>query len=223
MHLITFATPSHIAHANNLVKSALAHGFTTSRVYTPEDLSPEFIRANAALFMAHRAGYWVWKPWIILDYMCSQPTGQIVCYSDSMYLVKGSMEPLVTAWLADSACDIAITHNKPNEPSFPECAWSKADAFAQLQMTMDDATPQAWAGFLVMRVSPASIDFVRRWLGLAQTDLITDAPSRLPNHPSFKENRHDQTVLSLLAKREGIPFHTFPPSPLYNLRVPPHI
>lgn len=37
--------------------------------------------------------------------------------------------------------------------------------------------------------------------------LIDDSPSFAPNHPEFRENRHDQSILSTLAARDGIKLH----------------
>ena len=33
--------------------------------------------------------------------------------------------------------------------------------------------------------------------------LVDDSPSRIPNHPSFCENRHDQSCFSLIRKTRG--------------------
>lgn len=47
---------------------------------------------------------------------------------------------------------------------------------------------------------------VHRWKEacLLRPDLITDQVSDIPNHPSFIEHRHDQSVLSILAKQLGV-------------------
>ena len=37
--------------------------------------------------------------------------------------------------------------------------------------------------------------------------LIDDSPSVFPNHPEFRENRHDQAILTTLAYRDGIKLH----------------
>jgi hypothetical protein len=44
--------------------------------------------------------------------------------------------------------------------------------------------------------------------------LIDDSPSVFPNHPEFREHRHDQAILTTLAYREGIKLHYWPAS--YN-------
>ena len=50
------------------------------------------------------------------------------------------------------------------------------------------------------------IDFVNKWYDVMTNHfhLCTDEPSSLPNHPNFKENRHDQSVFSMLSKIYGI-------------------
>ena len=51
------------------------------------------------------------------------------------------------------------------------------------------------------------MDFFAEWLRHAQDERnLTDAPNQcgLPNYPGFVEHRHDQSILSLLGRREGV-------------------
>lgn len=82
---------------------------------------------------------------------------------------------------------------------------------------------QAQASVIVFRVSDYSRKFVKEWLDWCSTDihlsdengyrrarLIDDSPSMAPNHPEFREHRHDQAILTTLAYREGIKLHYWP-------------
>jgi hypothetical protein len=82
---------------------------------------------------------------------------------------------------------------------------------------------QCQASVIFFRVSDYSRQFVAEWLkwclhrnrySTICTDewryLIDDSPSIAPNHPEFRENRHDQAILTTLAYREGIKLHWWP-------------
>lgn len=72
---------------------------------------------------------------------------------------------------------------------------------------------QAQASVIFFRVSDYSKAFVKEWLDWCLFEggrLIDDSPSRLPNHPEFRENRHDQAILTTMAYREGIKLHWWP-------------
>ncbi len=78
------------------------------------------------------------------------------------------------------------------------------------------ATPQIAGGIQVLRKCQHSLDVTREWLNLATENYhwIDDSPSHLPNHPDFREHRHDQSIISLLVKNRGaliIPDETYPP------------
>jgi hypothetical protein len=76
---------------------------------------------------------------------------------------------------------------------------------------------QCQASVIFFRVSDYSRKFVAEWLKWCLFEggrLIDDSPSRAPNHPEFRENRHDQAILTTMAYREGIKLHYWPAS--YN-------
>jgi hypothetical protein len=72
---------------------------------------------------------------------------------------------------------------------------------------------QCQASVIFFRVSDYTCAFVAEWLDWCLFEggrLIDDSPSRAPNHPEFREHRHDQAILTTLAYREGIPLHYWP-------------
>ena len=81
---------------------------------------------------------------------------------------------------------------------------------------------QAWSGFTLLRKSFNSIRFISEWLTYNQDPRISsDLPSLFgKNDDIFIENRHDQTILSLLAKKWGIPMHIIDKSYMIDIRNP---
>jgi hypothetical protein len=208
--------------ASNLVKSALAvGGFSDARAFGPMHLDAEFMRLNAKILSCSReGGYWIYNPYIILKELLALSDGACLCYCDSIFSFTGDFDDFARRALLHR--DVAIASNKPNEPQFIEGAWTKADVFHALDVDygIHSRTPQCWGGFMLIRKSFMSIRFVSQWLAYCQDyRLISDSPSVLPNGPEFIEHRHDQSILSLLAKKHDIRFFRFPEdSPLRNLR-----
>jgi len=196
--------------------------FDILEMYSPDILDSDFKLQNVAILSQSKgAGYWLWKPYIILNKLLKMNDGDILCYCDSMYLFKSSIKKLNIDFGEN---DIFITHNKPNEPKYIEKLLTKRDAFILMNTDKPEFhnTPQVWAGFAIIKKSEKSIKFYTELLEYSKdARIITDIPSTLDSeYAEFRENRHDQTVLSLLAKRYNITFHDFPMNLLHNLRVP---
>ena len=83
-------------------------------------------------------------------------------------------------------------------------------------------TNQAWSGFILLRKSFNACAFIGEWLTYNQDDrIVTDSASNFrPNDPMFTENRHDQTILSLLAKKWGIEMHVIDRMYMIDVRNP---
>jgi hypothetical protein len=214
-HFITFATKSYINYAQNLCKSAIGIGkFDTATIFTHNDINNDFLEKNKSIMALKRgAGYWLWKSYIINKKLDTVDNGDIVCYCDSKYLIKTDVRNIEKEYLSDK--NIGITKNKPGESFYIEKFYSKEDAFNLMGIKNEyklqfKESPQAWAGFIIIRKADFSSFFIKKWLNFSQNPLIiTDSKSVTgPEDPSFIDNRHDQTVLSLLAKKWGLPFYT---------------
>ena len=67
-------------------------------------------------------------------------------------------------------------------------------------------TPQYMAGCFFIKKSKNSISFINEWLDIfyQRFDLVDDTESKLKNLNGFIENRHDQSVFSLLCKKYNL-------------------
>lgn len=186
-------------------KSALKiGGFDTAWEYTPESLDEIFINQNRKILNQSKgSGYWLWKPYIILDALLRSEPGDIIMYSDSAsYFIKP----------ANELFELLDTHNQdiiPFELEFPESAWTKRDAFTLCdvdeQITKD--TRQRCGSPIIIRNSDFSKSFFNEFLKIASDPRsITDQSNELgqSNFPNFVAHRHDQSLFSLLSKKYGL-------------------
>jgi hypothetical protein len=90
-----------------------------------------------------------------------------------------------------------------------EFKYTKSDLFEYFQCLHEKEitqTPQFWAGSFFIKKHIESETFLKKWNKVFNEDfhLVDDTPSKTPNFNGFLENRHDQSVFSLLCKKNSI-------------------
>lgn len=227
-HFITFATPDHMSFAQENVKSALTvGGFDTAKIYTMDDIDDYYKVKNAHLLNHKRlAGYAVWKPYIIFKRLLEIEENDILCYNDSKYIWLINVRNMENQLLSDK--NIGVYLNKPNSGTHIEKQWTKGDAFLLMNVPDNEFgnniknSNQVWSGYILLRKGFNPIRFIGEWLTYNQDYRIaSDSPtSMVPNDAIFTENRHDQTILSLLCKKWGIHMNTIDKNWMIDVRNP---
>eukprot|EP00122_Pirum_gemmata_P006987 Pgem_evm1s6404 len=90
-----------------------------------------------------------------------------------------------------------------------EWKWTKMDLFDYMNISnITDSniikTSQYFAGVNVIRKSTLSYYMVKQWYQIGKAQgyrFINDSESKLPNPTGFKEHRHDQSIWSLVRKK----------------------
>lgn len=184
---------------------------TSGAQFGATDLRPwnlQILRATSfysqhktTLDLPRGAGYWLWKPFIILETLRQMNEGDCLVYSDAGMEIVDDLTPLLR--IASERCSPILFsgHGTCRE-------WTKRDCF----FFMNADEPQYHeaqmldASFIVCAKTPETSAFVTEWLEFCQDQrILTDAPNTcgLPNLPGFVDHRHDQSVLSLLTKRNS--------------------
>ncbi len=173
--------------------------------YSPKDIDKDFKERNSVIFSQSRGGgYWLWKPYIIYHTLLRLNDGDYLFYCDA-----GSV------WLKNARIFIDIMErDKQNIIVFEvygheEQTWTKRDIFEYFGNVSEECrtTNQIMGGFIFIKKNDETIEIIKKWLEAACTGtLISDEPneSGLDNYDSFVENRHDQSLLSVLLKSNGI-------------------
>lgn len=170
------------------------------RLYSAQDLPADYRRYAAR--HPRGFGYWMWKPLIIRRTLDLMADGDVMLYADgrSGMAEPGKPIPWFDAFVADPSLDVAAWQ----QPHL-EAHWTSQDLLSALapgEAGSIAATGQYSAGLHAWRAGDRSRKFAADWLGFMtrHPHLCRDEPSALPNHPDFRENRHDQSVFSLLLK-----------------------
>ncbi len=173
-------------------------------MYSVSDIDPEFREKNRHILSQPRGnGYWLWKPYFIERTLRLLQEGDYLVYCDAGIYYNASVKKLIHAMerQGDDMMAFAINHM--------EYEYTKRDVFLALHMDQEEyaRTPQRMAGTIVLRKTAHSVQVIEEWLRFAQREeLITDAPNRMgkDNYEGFREHRHDQSVWSLVSKKEHV-------------------
>jgi len=90
------------------------------------------------------------------------------------------------------------------ELDYDEKSYTKMDILQELNAFELMDTKQLVGGIFIIRKCERTVNLVKEWYKLCSNyHLISDEPSKIPNEPEFIENRHDQSIFSLLRKKRG--------------------
>lgn len=208
---LSYASGSFVKARDELCQSALAVGFDEARARGPEHLEPAFVEENQDILSQSRgAGYWLWKPQIILQELRKLKGGDVLVYSDagrySYYNFKCFPKRLVKL-----AKEKGFLLGPTLGQHGPMSKWVKRDTFVLLEMDRPEIheLPTIQAGWSFWTPSPEAFEFLEKWLSACKDPrVLTDIENTqgLPNLPDFKDHRHDMAVLSLLAYKYNSPF-----------------
>lgn len=148
-----------------------------------------------------------WKPFIIFDALNKIKEKDYIFYCDAGSFFTKSCRPYLDL-IQKNNYQIFAFRNGHRERK-----WSKGDAIRIMNFEDQSAleSSQVASGYIFFKNTLFSKTFVAEWLTYAQDyRVISDAPDVLSEtHPDFVENRHDQTIFSLLCKRYGLNYFQF--------------
>ena len=199
--MVLYDDGSHRMALNKLVKSISIHSPTlrVSYVKKPE-MDADFVAANARILQTPRGGgLWLWKPYCILLMLNSVKDGETVIYLDSKYVFVAPVDKLF------QNRDLLVWKNKPTEPSYSHVAYCKRSVLTKYSSRDGE---QSWAGLLVVRKSKQTVAILREWLEMCCVYEDISDENTGPNHPEFIDHRHDQSLLSIVLAKHGVPLLT---------------
>lgn len=172
--------------------------------YTPGDIDKKFIQKNKEILSQKRGnGYWLWKPYIIKKTLGTMHNNDYLVYLDSGAFYINNVLHLIKEMEKESQYIMAF------ELPFKERFYTKRDVFAYMNCdtSLYTETNQRMATMIIIKKTEKSVQFVDEWLEYGQLGfIITDARNNIgkSNYSGFIENRHDQSIFSVLSKKYKI-------------------
>ncbi len=209
VYLVSFADINYLKAQKRLNKSATKFGIDQKLSFSFCDLlHTKFYQNNREILDLKRgAGYWLWKPYIILEAMRQANDGDIIFYCDSGVEIIGDILPLVDICKENEGLmlfQVPFFTGKMTNTN-----WTKRDCFVLMNADTPEfhKAKQVSGTFQLYIKNQKNIQFVTEWLALCKDPrLITDIPNTcgFRNFPEFFDHRHDQSILSILAQRNNM-------------------
>tara|TARA_R110001599_G_scaffold179233_1_gene371737 strand:+ start:1503 stop:2333 length:831 start_codon:yes stop_codon:yes gene_type:complete len=172
--------------------------------YRFSDLDEEILSVNkeSLKYRNKGAGNYFWKPYIVEKALNKINESDYLMYADSGTFFLKSVLPLVK-YMETKNKDI-LCFRLP----LIEKQWTKRDAFLRMDCDTEKYTDstQTLATFFLVKKTKKAIDFISAYKKYCfDSRILSDDPNVLgeENYQGFIEHRHDQSVLSLLSKKDN--------------------
>lgn len=180
-------------------------------LYDKSKLSKEFKENYAeVLKLEHGDGFWIWKFDIIKQKLDKINDGDYLVYLDAGCAINlEGRERLNEYFEMLNNSDYGIISF---EQRFRESDWTTKKIFDYFNIKYDSnmgKSGQYWAGALIMQKKSHTIKIIDEVFKVLNNDmkLFTNEYGSLNDktnqHPGFKDNRHDQSILSFVRKIHG--------------------
>lgn len=209
IYVANYANKPYEATQKHCTCSAYKYGADKVFEYGPNDLDSNFLEDNKSILQKSRGGgYWLWKPYIICKTLEKIKYGDYLFYVDSGSYFIRNINSLVKCMEKNG--DDIISFQLP----FIERQWTKKEILQYFQCENNLAildTCQRIATFIVLKKTERTVRIMNKYLATAQVGkLITDDLDEKIQDRLFIENRHDQSIFSIIAKLEDIPVYRDP-------------
>lgn len=199
----------------NFINGKYNHLFDEIKIYNENDL-PDDVRQNIQNIIDKYGwkgyGFWKWKPYIILNELNKLNDNDILVHLDSHCTLDKIEDKL------DEYFNLLQTLDKPLLTGYCFCAndlqYTSKPLINYVENTLNYKysleelkNKQIEAGVLFMRKNKFIVDLIKLWDKILNEgfEYVTDSYNdKSLNYEEFKENRHDQSVLSLLCKYYNI-------------------
>ena len=148
-------------------------------------------------------GYWLWKSHLTKKTMKEMNDNDILVYTDAGCTINSNGKKRLLEYF-----DI-VNNSKFGILSFDlveqlEKKWTKMDIINYFGAHDLLETGQLVGGIFILRKCDHTVNLVKMWYkSCCIYNHINDSRSNIPNHSSFIENRHDQSIFSILRKKLG--------------------
>lgn len=147
-------------------------------------------------------GFWMWKAFMVGKLMQDIPDDDIICYIDIGCTFNGHAKDRFYDYINHTIEHNALCFEIP----YKECDWTKMDTYQRIfpnDMTHFYSNQRAGGMFFLKNneFTRKIISEIKKVSTEQKYHYISDAASKLQNHTSFKEHRHDQSIFSLMSKK----------------------
>ena len=178
-------------------------GFDKVFQFRKEDIDIDFYEKNNLILNSTRgAGYWLWKYYFAVKLLNDDtiPENSYIFYADSGSHFIDKIDHMIDVMERDKSPMIVF---RQNHLSY---IWTKMDMF--LIMNANEPkfthTGQRVGGWFLFKKDDFARKFFNECLDYGcDPRILTDMPNQLgqPNYSGFRDHRHDESLISIMAKK----------------------
>lgn len=178
--------------------------------YGPSDIEEDFIKDNQRIFNEVRGnGLWLWKPYFILKTMKKCNEGDIIFYCDSGAFFIRKIDVLIETMKKDECIWVS------DIPLIESC-FTKPICLQKMGCDKEEIknSNQIQGTFFMAKCCKEAEEFVEKWLEYCKDYELISPEGCLDIDKNFEKefvtHREDQSILSLLCKKNKIRVHRDP-------------
>ncbi len=203
-----------ISYANDFYSKALKLNAITAKYlgkadrvisYKPNDIDNDFFEKNKNILEAKRGnGYWLWKPYFISKTLNMINEGDYLYYCDAGSICIRKIKHLAD-FLEDEAGQDILCFNYPNY----EYEYTKKEAFDLMGLNRTEIinSYQYSAVFIFIKNTERAREIINEWLLNCENPMILteiEMCSEDEHYKGYIDHRYDQSVWSLVCKKNGL-------------------
>ena len=181
--------------------------FDSTTIYGPENLSQELKHEFSDILKRPRgAGYWIWKFDIIKQQLTKLANNDILIYIDAGCSININGKTRFNEYIEmlNNSNESIISFQMPHI----ENKYTNKELFHHFDMNVNDnngKSGQFVGGILIMKNTDKMMKIIDECINVLRTDhlLVTDHYNKNGQCNDFIDNRHDQSILSLVRKKHG--------------------
>jgi len=203
-HFVTYGDDKYHDNKKRIARQAKDFGFDTISVYGSSDLDVDFKERFSDILNYERGGgFWIWKVNILMKKMSEIKEGDYLIYLDagSTLNKKGKERYLeYIKILEDSDLGILSFQMKHQERE-----WTTKQIFQYFGVSLESEiakSGQIMGGLMILKKNEHSNTILNKFYNTISNNskLITDFYNQIDQETYFKDNRHDQSLLSIIRK-----------------------
>ena len=200
-HFISFAD-SKFYNALNKLKNEAENSefFNHVKMYNEFDLSDDILKYCNNNQKGY--GFWIWKPIIVKKHFDSLNENDLLVYADAGCSIYQTGKEIFESYINHLNTNDAIFFQMEHK----EKTWTKMDTIIELGGEDLLDTGQLTACCFLLKKNDKTKKIINDWFeaSVNKRNLIDDTISISKNDETFMEHRYDQSILSIIVKKNKI-------------------
>jgi hypothetical protein len=213
LHFVTYGDDAFALSRERLVREARsmrvfssAHAYSRSELQRDRDFVAWVDPIKSVWNSKKGGGYWIWKPYIINKTLNSISNRDILVYADAGCICnRNGLKRFGDYIRSLNETEYGVLSFQLTHKEFKWTSRQILEAFNQSATSKHGTSEMYHSTVLIFVKNHHALKVVNMWLNFIRSHptFVTDDHNKDAQDPSFIQNRHDQSIFSLVRKIEG--------------------